>query len=116
MTRLRPILALLLALAVTLTTGAEASARIQRVGAFEVVLCDGHGGMTTLWLDGQGQPMAPPHDCPDCLPGLLATLTGLAVVPTPPMGHGRPLPFPGATRGLPAPPPVALARGPPALS
>ncbi|MFT4150701.1 MAG: hypothetical protein QM656_10940 [Paracoccaceae bacterium] len=116
MTRLRPILALFLALTLMLTNSVAAAARVQRVGAMEVVLCSGHGGMQTLWLDGRGEPMAPPHDCPDCLPAILATLPGSAHIPPRPVGIGRPLLLPAAVPAAPAHPPTPAARAPPVLS
>lgn len=116
MIRLRPIFALFLALTLLWTQGATAALRIQHVGAMEVVLCSGAGGMQTIWLDGQGHPVAPPHDCPDCLPVLLAALPGATAMPVPPSAHGLPLPHAPADAAAPALVPVPLARGPPVLS
>lgn len=115
MIRLRLVLGLLLSLMLALTQGAAAAGRVQRVGAMEVVLCTGHGGMQTLWLDGRGEPIAPPHDCPDCLPGLLGVAPSCAQIAqpvkhryTPPIGTTL------AADGI--RPPSPRARAPPALS
>lgn len=116
MTRLQPILTLFVILVLALTQGAAAGTRINRLGAMEVVICTGHGGMQTLWLDAQGQPVAPPHDCPDCLPALLATLPdagGTVVAPQ------RNRPAPATAHAVAAPRALTFAphaRAPPVLS
>ncbi len=73
MRQFRPILAIGLCLLLTLTSQSLAVARgvAQPVG--EIVLCTTTGPVTVA-VDAEGQPAAPPHICPDCLPGFAVVL------------------------------------------
>ena len=56
-----------LALVMLLTSGAMAVARGQAYDvAGQIVLCSGHGIVVVL-LDAEGDPVARPHLCPDCM-------------------------------------------------
>lgn len=74
MTQHRPILALALCLLLALTSQGLAVARgaAQPVGT--IVLCTGAGAVSVA-VDAGGQPVAPPHICPDCLPGFVLLLS-----------------------------------------
>lgn len=67
---LRISLALVLALVVTLTGHASASAQGARDATGQIVICSGTGPVT-LYLDADGQPTKAPHFCPDCVMHLL---------------------------------------------
>ncbi len=73
MIRIRPVLALLLALIVAATSGAMAVARGQTVIAGQIVLCTGTGPVSVN-VDADGQPVGPPHICPDCVMSLMAAV------------------------------------------
>lgn len=60
------------------TSGAMAVARGQAYDAVgQIVLCTGHGAILVT-VDAQGEPIEPPHLCPDCV---LAMLADTAVPP-----------------------------------
>lgn len=66
MTLLRPLIALFLALTITLTSGAMAVARGNaRAGMGMITLCTGYGPQQVT-VDKDGQPVGPAHFCPDC--------------------------------------------------
>lgn len=63
-------MALVLALVVTLTGHASATAQGARDASGQMVICSGSGPVT-IYIDDQGQPTQPPHYCPDCVMHLL---------------------------------------------
>ncbi|MFU8777212.1 MAG: hypothetical protein ACNA7M_06040 [Roseovarius sp.] len=69
----RPILALGLCLLLALTSQSLAMARGAAQPVGEIVLCTGTGPVTVA-VDAEGQPVATPHPCPDCLPAFAAVL------------------------------------------
>lgn len=64
-------MSLCLLLALTGQSLAVARGAAQPVG--EIVLCTGTGPVSVA-VDAEGQPVATPHLCPDCLPGFAAVL------------------------------------------
>lgn len=72
MNRLRPVVALFLALTLVLTSGAMALARGQVAVAGTVVICTGQG-VATVPVDSRGRPVGPAYICPDCALSLIAT-------------------------------------------
>lgn len=58
---------LFLSLVMSLTSVTMAVAHAQSAGAMQLELCDAHGGTATITVDAAGNPIAPPHHCPDCL-------------------------------------------------
>lgn len=75
--------ALLLSLLLAVTAAGFGMARGQARIAGEVVLCQ-NGVAVSVAVDAQGNPVAPPHLCPDCV---VAALAALAV---PDAGASRP--------------------------
>ncbi|THD81523.1 hypothetical protein E7811_16585 [Aliigemmobacter aestuarii] len=113
MNRFQTILALLLALMLSLTSVTMAVARGQATGGEAMVICSGYG-VVTITLDEDGNPVGPVHLCPDCLAGL-----GLAVLPDAPTVQrpaSRSAAVVAVARALPAGAslPLPKARGPPA--
>ncbi|MFW8635281.1 hypothetical protein [Cribrihabitans pelagius] len=74
---LRAYLGLLLALGVALTAHGAAAARGSGTASGQMVICTGSGAVT-VYVDGEGRPVAPPHHCPDCV---MQPLDSLAVAP-----------------------------------
>jgi len=72
---LRISLALMLALVVTLTGHASASAKGSRDAAGQIVICAGTGPVV-IYVDKDGQPTHAPHFCPDCVMHLLDAIAG----------------------------------------
>lgn len=113
--RLRPLLALSLALLIALTGQSMAVMRGMPGPAGVMELCS-HSGPTRILVDETGKPVGPPHICPDCTLSLLA------------LHEGAPLdliPVEGAISQVRASEPLyhlshvaveAQARGPPALT
>lgn len=67
MTRiLRIFLGLFLALTVALTAHSAAARQGERDAAGRMVICTGTGPVT-IYVDSEGQPVTPPHHCPDCV-------------------------------------------------
>ncbi len=61
------ILQLVLALVLLFTSASMAAARDQtRAAVGQMQLCTGHAVVTVL-MDHNGQPLGPPHICPDCV-------------------------------------------------
>ncbi|MBR9650977.1 hypothetical protein IT775_07580 [Thalassobius aquimarinus] len=111
---MRPYVALLLALMLTLTGQSMAVARGMPNAAGEIVLCAGSGPISVL-VDEDGQPVGRPHICPDCALSIFAFHDQPPVHFTRPLGQaitlridtGRSMPVGGAV--------PAIARGPPVL-
>lgn len=84
MTRLRPLLGLLLSLVLAATSLTAAEMRGHAMGSQIIEICsdtaDG-SQVATIVLDAAGNPMEPPHPCPDCTLG-----AGLALLTAPPTG------------------------------
>ncbi|PIE11849.1 MAG: hypothetical protein CSA72_01650 [Rhodobacterales bacterium] len=70
MTRLRRAIHLTLILAVLATAQIVGMARGQASVAGEMVICSG-GAVVTVQVDADGNPVGPPHFCPDCAMTLL---------------------------------------------
>ncbi len=93
----RSYLGVFLALLLALTGQSMAVARGMPNAAGEIVLCTGSGPTVRL-VDATGQPVGPPHICPD----FAASLFAVAQVPPPTVA--RPL-----TRALALRPPARIA-------
>ncbi|SEQ12101.1 hypothetical protein [Thalassovita taeanensis] len=111
---MRPFLALTLALMLALTGQAMAVARGMPPAAGGMVLCTGTGPVSVL-VDADGQPVGPPHICPDCALSLFVALAQDPPFVLRPVGgvvvlHVEAV---GNAEGLLAIP--ATARGPPVL-
>jgi len=76
---LRPSLAFALALMLALTGQSMAVARGSTDVAGQMVLCTGTGPVT-VYMDADGQPVPPPHHCPDCVVGLAEVIVPSDVV------------------------------------
>ena len=76
MIHLRSYLAFLLVVVMVLTSQSMALARGSVMSAGQIVLCTGTGPVL-VDVDKDGQPITPPHFCPDC------ALTVLAAVAAP---------------------------------
>lgn len=63
-----------LALLLALTSQSLAAARGHVMVAGEMVICSG-GQLVTVLVDATGQPVEPPHICPDCALHALAGVT-----------------------------------------
>ncbi|EDZ46884.1 conserved hypothetical protein [Rhodobacterales bacterium Y4I] len=71
---LRISLGLFLALTVTLTAHSAAARQGERDAAGQMVICTGTGPVT-IYVDSEGQPVKPPHHCPDCVVHVLDAVT-----------------------------------------
>ncbi|KIC12316.1 hypothetical protein RA19_03540 [Leisingera sp. ANG-M1] len=112
-TALRRYLGLILALAVALTAHNAAALQGSRDAAGQMVICTGTGPVV-VYVDSEGQPTKPPHNCPDCVMHLLD-----AVAPSPAAAAPLPAGHRGASvsetaRGRAQQILRATARGPPA--
>lgn len=110
-----PLLSVILAALLALTSVTMAVARVQGRMSMAVELC-ADGAVQTIAVDWQGKPVGPHHTCPDCLMGV----TALAL----PQGATAPLPLRGVSAvrfgrvqvaAQPIVPPQPSARGPPDL-
>lgn len=70
---LRPLMSVLLAALLALTSVTMAVARVQDRMSGTLELC-ADGAVQTIAVDGQGKPVGPHHVCPDCLMGVTALL------------------------------------------
>ncbi|MCA0869463.1 hypothetical protein LCL97_01375 [Seohaeicola saemankumensis] len=112
MTRFAPIITALM-LSLLLVLGAQRQAMTHAGGdVTEMVLCTGSGA-TTVWIGRDGEPVAPPHDCPDCTLCLPHALLPEIAVPAPAAGPQRQEPLRAARLDLSLPAPRPFARGPP---
>lgn len=72
------LLRLVLILVVMAGSVVMAPARGMSASVMQITICS-EGGTETLALDAQGNPVAPHHPCPDCLPGLsIGPIPGVA--------------------------------------
>ncbi|ALG91744.1 MAG: hypothetical protein CL814_04835 [Confluentimicrobium sp.] len=112
MTLLRPLLATLLALMLSLTSFTLAAARGQAPAAGEMVICSGLG-LQTITVDADGNPVGPPHICPDGVAAFISVTTSPPVLPLRRLADGEYLSLPAALT-LPGRARLsAMARGPP---
>lgn len=72
---IRPFLAFCLVMLLALTSQSMALARVAPDPSGQMVLCTGTGPIM-VYTDDAGQPVGPPHFCPECALGLI-----LAVAP-----------------------------------
>lgn len=115
MWNLRPILALLLSALLAVTSVTLAAARGQTRIAGAVVLCSGAlyvAGAT----DEDGNPVAPPHLCPDMALGLIAGMAAPAPEVSRPTGRAEALASSDETHPCPRPLPATPARAPPVFA
>ena len=111
----RPVLALLLALLLGLTAQAMAAARGAPGSSGRIEICTGIGPVMVA-VDAEGQPVGPPHLCPDWAPSLLAALAVPDVAPLPvAAGPGAVLAVRDALSSDAARPVAATARAPPTV-
>ena len=79
---LRIYLGLFLAFAVALTAHSAAARQGTRDAAGQMVICTGAGAVT-VYVDSEGQPVQPPHSCPDCVMHVLDAVMQPAALPVP---------------------------------
>lgn len=115
MALLRTYLAVLIALCMVLTTQTMALARGMSDPVGEMVLCIGNETVT-VYYDDDGQPVDPPHYCPDCSVSPLALLQSSFVPNLRPLGQGVVLRIERGQKAIAAEVIPASARGPPVLS
>ncbi|WP_323783846.1 hypothetical protein [Leisingera sp.] len=114
MTRiLRICLGLFLVLAVALTAHSAAARQGARDAAGQMVICTGLGP-EIVYVDSDGQPVPPPHSCPDCVMHLLDAVALPAALPVPGEGAGRVAAVPQRPVSGGCREPEATARSPPA--
>ena len=109
----RTYLALTLALILTVTSQGMAVARGAMVPAGQMVLCTGTG-QATVFVDEDGQPVEPPHHCPDCVLHLAEALLPPDTVPADVPRALRPSPVRSLSLAAPKAVRRATARAPPA--
>lgn len=107
------ILALVLALCLSLTSVTAAVAHVQEGGAQQVVLCGTPGVDQVITLDAFGNPVVTDHHCPDCLGAASILTSGQKLLPRP-LTRGEDVPPIPAGPRLSAEAPSPSARGPPA--
>lgn len=113
MTRRHPIISLILAIVLGLTSVTMAVARSEMLGSTETVICAGYG-VVSLTLDAEGNPTGPAHHCPDCLTGAATALWPTpSAQPVRPATRAAALRWPADVTGIAASTPAPLARGPP---
>jgi hypothetical protein len=106
-------LRVLLLLALILVSGHQAVGRAMAKGAVSLELCS-DGGLVTVTLDAQGNPVEHSHACPDCVLAGLAVEAGMPSL-HPPVPVCRMLTVDqGAGTAGPMDVPAPAARGPPA--
>ncbi|AHD00219.1 hypothetical protein [Leisingera methylohalidivorans] len=81
-------LGLFLALAVALTAHSAAARQGARDAAGQMVICTGLGP-EIVYVDSDGQPVPPPHSCPECVMHLLDAVALPAALPVPGQSAGR---------------------------
>ncbi len=110
--RPRPLLNLVLAALLALTSQSLATARGHAAVAGEIVLCSGEG-LVTITVDAQGNPTGPAHYCPDCALSLFVAVESGAHAPARPLAVARTQALPPAPIADAAPALGYAARGPP---
>lgn len=111
---LRSYLAIVLALMLTLTGQSMAVARGMPNAEGEIVLCTGTGPISVL-VDKDGQPVGPPHICPDCALSIFAFHEEPPVLFMRPSGRVVTLRIDTGRSGAAGGTVPAIARGPPVL-
>ena len=111
MSRMHPVIRLILAVVLSLTSVTLAVARTQMPGSTDVVICSGYG-VVSVTLDAAGNPTGPVHACPDCLTGAATFLPPSAPLLRP-ATRAITIDLPAAFTGIAASLPAATARGPP---
>lgn len=109
---LRPLLSLLLAAVLAVTSVTTAVARMAAHGHYSVVICSLEG-VVQITLDAQGNPVQPMHPCPDCLVVGFADLPQAIVAPAAPLTLARLVVVLTAAVAQPAQVFAPMARGPP---
>ncbi|WP_291732529.1 hypothetical protein [Leisingera sp. F5] len=81
-------LGLFLVFAVALTAHSAAARQGARDAVGQIVICTGMGP-EVIYVDSEGQPVQPPHSCPDCVMHLLDAVAPPAGFPVPGQLVGR---------------------------
>ena len=119
MRNLRPVAGVLfsasLCLTLVLATVSSAIAHVQMATGQVVDICAG-ADTITLTLDAQGNPINPPHHCPDCSALTAAPPEGAAPDLARPVGRSAPQVCAMVLPETVDLPPVPPARGPPGLT
>lgn len=112
---LRSYLALALVAVMALTSHSMASARGAAGVAGQIELCTGTGPVT-VYVDENGEPIGPPHICPDFALHFLAFVTPPDIAPVPFRAEFQRHAVPLYRLQGDAPGRTASARGPPAIA
>lgn len=111
----RPLCRLFLVLAVVLASVHSGIGRAEAAGAVRMVIC-AEGTVQTVTMGADGQPVTHLYPCPDCVLGGVAALPAPATLALRPLGEGQVLARRSGGGGHPlCAPPLARARGPPAV-
>lgn len=110
-----PLQAIALALLLVLTGQSMALMRSAPDASGQMVLCTGTGPITVL-TDENGQPVGPPHICPDCAMSLFAAVLAAPEMPPQPAMRSEAAVARARTVTAMAAQVVPSARDPPALS
>jgi len=113
MTRIRPTLAIALALMLAVTSLTLAVARGQAPAVGVIELCSG-AGLAAVPVDAEGNPMGPAHVCPDGVAAFINVDVAAPVMPLRPLADGERLVMAQAAPVAGAGPVAEQARGPPA--
>jgi hypothetical protein len=116
MFRVPSLFGLLMSLCLALASGGLAVARVQPPMTAWLDLCAA-GAASRIAVDAQGQPVGSIHLCPDCTAAFsFAAMPDQPVLTAPLSVHSRPIVVaPLVTVRAAVPPPIAAARGPPAV-
>lgn len=112
---IHPLQAIALALLLVLTGQSMALMRSAPDASGQMVLCTGTGPITVL-TDENGQPVGPPHICPDCAMSLFAAVQAAPEMLSRPVTRGEAVVVPAPATTPQAARVVSSARDPPALS
>ncbi|MGC9370764.1 MAG: hypothetical protein ACP5DX_14590 [Paracoccaceae bacterium] len=113
MTRIRPTLAIALALMLAVTSLTLAVARGQAPAVGVIELCSG-AGLAAVPVDAQGNPTGPAHVCPDGVAAFINVDFAVPVMPLKPLANGERLAMARAAPVAEAAAVAEQARGPPA--
>jgi hypothetical protein len=113
---IRAPLSLLFAAIIALTSVTLGYSQAAQVGAQHMVLCSADGGVTTITLDSQGNPLPEVSPCLDCILALYAQdLLHASGLPLPPLRLLAPIVSVEKPTFAPQVLVFAYARGPPVL-
>lgn len=112
---LRAYAGFVLALMLAFTGQSMAVARGMPNAAGEIILCTS-AGIVSVAVDENGQPVEPPHICPDCALTLFAFVADTSPLPLRPLGSVETLSPTRETHEVSAQEVPAAARGPPLFS